>query len=157
MRVIETGSSYDDNSVNSFADIRSHAYRADRGMAILMSMICVILLAVTGAGIVGLTSFWVGQRHKQIGVRRALGATRANILHYFQIENLLIAGVGVVLGIVLAIGLNLWLMRHYEMTHIPVWYVLTGVLTLLALGQAAVFAPARRASKVSPVEATRSV
>src|SRR5690606_27794971 len=89
----------DDESVLSFGEIRAKAYRADRGMAILMGVVCLILLCVTAAGIVGLTSFWVGQRHRQIGVRRALGARKVDILHYFQIENLLIAGTGVVLGV----------------------------------------------------------
>jgi len=147
----------DDDSVRSFGDIRDKAYQADRGMAILMGVVCLILLCVTAAGIVGLTSFWVGQRHRQIGVRRALGARKIDILHYFQIENLMIAGAGVVLGIGMAIGLNLWLMSHYEMTRIPVLYVLTGVLAMLAIGQAAVFVPARRASNVPPVVATRAV
>lgn len=146
-----------EGGVRTFADIRAKAYRADRGMAILMGVVCLILLCITAAGIVGLTSFWVGQRRKQIGVRRALGARKLDILHYFQIENLMIAGAGVVIGIVLAIGLNLMLMSYYEMTRIPVWYVLTGVLAMLVLGQGAVFVPARRASNVPPVEATRSV
>ena len=152
MRVLD-----DDESVKSFADIRASAYRADVGMAILMGVVCLILLCVTAAGIVGLTSFWVGQRHRQIGVRRALGARKIDILHYFQMENLLIAGVGVVLGVLLAVGLNTWLMTHYEMTRIPLLYVLTGVLAMLALGQFAVFVPARRASNVPPVTATRAV
>ncbi|MEO7066745.1 MAG: ABC transporter permease [Rhodanobacter sp.] len=147
----------DDESVTSFTDIRAKAYRADVGMAILMGVICLILLAVTAAGIVGLTSFWVGQRQRQIGVRRALGARKVDILRYFQIENLLIAGAGVVIGVLLALGLNLWLMTQYEMTRMPVAYVLTGVLAMLAIGQAAVFVPARRASNVPPVVATRAV
>jgi putative ABC transport system permease protein len=147
----------DDDSVKSFEQIREEAYRADIGMAVLMGVVCLILLGVTAAGIVGLTSFWVGQRHRQIGVRRALGARRIDILHYFQVENLLIAGGGVVLGTLLAIGLNLWLMKRFEMDRLPVTYVLVGVLAVLALGQAAVYAPARRASKVPPVVATRSV
>jgi putative ABC transport system permease protein len=126
-------------------------------MAILMGVICIILLAVTGAGIVGLTSFWVGQRNKQIGVRRALGARRIDILHYFQAENLMIAGGGAFVGIALAIGLNLWLMSRFEMERIPVLYVLFGVGVVLLLGQLAVFAPARRAANVPPVVATRSV
>jgi len=142
--------------VQSFSDIRAKAYRADRGMAILMGVVCLILLGVTAAGIVGLTSFWVGQRHRQIGVRRALGARRIDILRYFQIENLLIAGVGVVLGILLAIALNLWLMTHYEMERLPVLYVVAGVLVMLVIGQGAVFVPARRASHVPPVVATRA-
>ena len=147
----------DDDSVRPFSEIRAKAYRADVGMAVLMGVICLILLAVTAAGIVGLTSFWVGQRHRQIGVRRALGARKVDILRYFQIENLLIAGAGVVIGVLLAVGLNLWLMSHYEMTRMPVLYVLTGVLAMLAIGQAAVFVPARRASNVPPVVATRAV
>ena len=147
----------DDDSIKSFSDIRAKEYRADVGMAILMSVICLILLAVTAAGIVGLTSFWVGQRRKQIGVRRALGARKVDILRYFQIENLLIASAGVAIGVLLARGLNLWLMTRYEMTRMPAWYVLTGVLAMLAMGQAAVFVPARRASNVPPVVATRSV
>jgi putative ABC transport system permease protein len=157
MRVIQTGADFEDSSVHSFADIRAHAYRADVGMAILMGVICVILLCVTGAGIVGLTSFWVGQRRKQIGIRRALGATRRDILRYFQTENLLIAGVGVVVGGILAVGLNLWMMKQFQMDRMSVAYVLVGIVALLVLGQGAVFAPALRASRVSPVEATRSV
>ncbi|MGH6995162.1 MAG: ABC transporter permease, partial [Stellaceae bacterium] len=140
-----------------FSEIRARAYRADVGMAILMGVICVILLAVTGAGIVGLTSFWVGQRHKQIGIRRALGATRRDILRYFQTENLMIAGAGVVLGAILAVGLNLWMMQQFAMNRMSLVYVLTGVIALLVLGQLAVLAPALRAAAVPPVEATRSV
>jgi putative ABC transport system permease protein len=146
----------DDDSVKSFADIRAKAYRADVGMAVLMGVICLILIAVTAAGIVGLTSFWVGQRHRQIGVRRALGARKVDILRYFQLENLLIAGIGVLLGVLLALALNQWLMSHYEMARMPVAYVLTGLLAMLALGQCAVFVPARRASNVPPVSATRA-
>ncbi|HUB91991.1 MAG TPA: FtsX-like permease family protein [Dyella sp.] len=145
------------DGVRSFAQVREAAYRDDRGMAILMGGISVVLLLVTGAGIVGLSSFWVGQRRKQIGVRRALGATRRDILSYFLTENLLIAASGVAVGGVLAIGLNLWLMKQFEMDRLGMGYVLGGVVALLLLGQGAVLAPALRASRVSPVEATRSV
>lgn len=147
----------DDDSVKSFADIRADAYRADIGMAVLMGIVCLILLAVTAAGIVGLTSFWVGQRHRQIGVRRALGARKIDILHYFQLENLLIAGAGAVVGIVLAIGLNKVLIQNFEMSSMPIAYVLGGLVIVLVLGQLAVFVPARRASNVPPVVATRTV
>jgi len=146
----------DDDSVKSFMDIRAEAYRADIGMAALMGVICLILLAVTAAGIVGLTSFWVGQRHRQIGVRRALGARKIDILHYFQLENLMIAGGGAVVGIVLAVGLNRVLMSKFEMDSMPVYYVLVGLAVVVVLGQIAVFVPARRASNVPPVVATRS-
>ncbi|HEY2624152.1 MAG TPA: FtsX-like permease family protein, partial [Dyella sp.] len=126
-------------------------------MAILMGVVCLVLLAITAAGIVGLTSFWVGQRRKQIGVRRALGATQRDILSYFMTENLLIGIAGVVVGALLAVGMNLWLVTQFEMARLSLLYVAVGVVALLLLGQGAVLAPAMRAARVPPVEATRSV
>ena len=145
------------DGIQDYAQIRHRVFDSDRGMAILMGIISAVLLAITAAGIVGLTSFWVGQRRKQIGVRRALGATRNNILHYFLTENLLIGLGGVLVGAVLAIGINLWMVTRFEMDRMSPVYVGVGILALLLLGQGAVFAPALRASRVSPVEATRSV
>jgi putative ABC transport system permease protein len=143
------------DGVLSFAQVRERAYERDRGMAVLMGTICVVLLAITAAGIVGLTSFWVGQRRRQIGVRRALGATHRDILHYFLTENLLISAGGIVIGTLLTFGLNLWLVMRFELAMLPVTYVLAGTAILLLLGQGAVFGPALRASRVPPVEATR--
>lgn len=141
----------------SFAEVRRRAFERDRGMAVLMGIISVVLLAITGAGIVGLTSFWVGQRRRQIGVRRALGATHRDILNYFLTENLLISLGGIAIGILLTFGLNMWLVTRFELKLMPLTYVLTGMVILLLLGQGAVFAPALRASRVPPVEATRPV
>ncbi|HET7932088.1 MAG TPA: ABC transporter permease [Rhodanobacteraceae bacterium] len=157
LRVIQSDGRYSQSGIHSFAELRVMGYAVDRFMVQVLTVVCLILLAVTAVGMTGLTSFWVAQRHKQIGIRRALGATRTNILHYFQVENLLIAGGGCVAGIVLAVGINLALMRVFAMDRMPVWYVIVGVLVVLALGQLAVFAPARRASNVPPVVATRSV
>jgi putative ABC transport system permease protein len=145
------------DGIRRFEQIRASAYAGDRGMAIMMGVICVVLLAITAAGIVGLTSFWVGQRRKQIGVRRALGATRGDILGYFLTENFLISFGGVVVGVVLAVGINLWMVTRFEMGRLSLGYVLDGVIVLIVLGQLATLAPALRASRVSPVEATRSV
>ena len=145
------------DGIRDYAEIRHRVYDSDRGMAILMGIISVVLLAITAAGIVGLTSFWVGQRRKQIGVRRALGATRGDILGYFLTENLLIGLGGVLAGVVLAFGINLWMVSQFETARLSLAYVSSGVVLLLLLGQGAVLAPAIRASHVSPVEATRSV
>ena len=147
----------DETGVRTYDMVRERAYKVDRGMAILMGVICLLLLGITAAGIVGLTSFWVGQRRKQIGVRRALGATRHDILRYFLIENLLIGIAGVVIGALLAVGMNLWMVTQFEMARLSLMYVAAGVGALLLLGQGAVLAPAMRAARVPPVEATRSV
>lgn len=145
------------DGIQDYATIRQKVFDSDRGMAVLMGIICVVLLAVTAAGIVGLTSFWVGQRRKQIGVRRALGARQRDILAYFLTENFLISAAGVALGTVLAIIFNLWTVTRFAMDPMSMAYVGVGVVALLLLGQAAVLAPALRASRVPPVEATRSV
>ena len=60
-----------------------------------------------------------------------------------------------IVGIVLTFGLNLWLVTRFELGVMPLAYVLVGVAMLIVLGQGAVFAPALRASRVPPVEATR--
>jgi putative ABC transport system permease protein len=146
----------DGAGIHSFSELRARHFGQERGIAVLMSVICLILLSVTGAGIVGLSSLWVGQRTRQIGVRRAIGARKIDILRYFQTENLLIAAGGAVVGSLFAFGLSNWLMRHYEMMPLPLFYVAIGVVAMLVLGQAAVLVPARRASNVPPIVAARS-
>jgi putative ABC transport system permease protein len=136
-------------------DIRKEFFRDDRSMAGLLAGVCVGLLVVTALGIVGLGSFWVSQRRRQIGVRRALGATRSNILHYFQTENFVLASIGIVIGMVLAYGINLFLMTHYELPRLPFVYFPVGAVLLWLLGQIAVLGPAMRAAAVPPVVATR--
>ena len=145
------------DGIQDYAAIRHKVFDSDRGLAILMGIICAVLLAITAAGIVGLTSFWVGQRRKQIGVRRALGATRRDILNYFLTENFLISAGGVLLGVLLALLINGWMITQFETARLSLAYVAAGVVMLLLLGQGAVLAPALRASRVSPVEATRPV
>lgn len=141
----------------SFDEVRRKFFQDDRAMAGMLVGVIVALLVVTALGIVGLASFWVAQRRRTIGVRRALGATRANILHYFQTENFLLASIGIVLGMVMAYAINLFLMRHYELPRLPAVYFPVGATTLWLIGQLAVLGPALRAANVPPVVATRSV
>ena len=141
----------------TFEQLRREYYQAPRAMAWLLGIVCVALLLVTALGIIGLASFWVQQRTKQIGVRRALGATRGQILRYFQTENFLLASIGIALGMLLAFAINQLLMGKYEMARLPLYYLPAGAVLLWTLGQLAVYAPARRAASVPPAVATRSV
>ncbi|MHB1058711.1 MAG: ABC transporter permease [Rhodanobacter sp.] len=140
-----------------FVDMRSDYFAGEYGMVWMLVLVCLVMLAVTAFGIVGLTSFWVAQRRQQIGVRRALGATRRDILNYFQTENFLLATIGIALGMVLTYGINLFLMLHYELPSLPAAYFPVGAIALWLIGQAAVLGPAMRAAAVPPVVATRSV
>ncbi|WP_130619513.1 ABC transporter permease [Dyella amyloliquefaciens] len=139
------------------SDLRDDFFRPSRIMAGMLVGVIVALLLVTAMGIVGLASFWVQQRRKQIGIRRAIGATKHDILRYFQTENFLIVSGGIVIGMLLAIALNLALMKFYELPRLPMFYLPVGAVVLWLLGQAAVLGPALRAASVPPVVATRSV
>ncbi|HEY4081821.1 MAG TPA: FtsX-like permease family protein [Burkholderiaceae bacterium] len=139
-----------------FSDMRSEFYQQDRSMVWLLCGVCVGLLIVTAFGIVGLASFWVQQRTRMIGTRRALGATRGQILRYFQTENFMLSTVGIVLGMVAAYGISLALMRSYELPRLPLYYLPVGAVILWLLGQIAVWAPARRAAMLPPVAALRA-
>lgn len=141
----------------SFEQLRNEYYRQDKAMAWLLAAVCAALLIVTALGIVGLASFWVQQRTRQIGVRRALGATKAQILRYFQIENFLLATLGIVIGMLLAYAINQLLMGKYELPRLPLFYLPVGAIALWLLGQFSVLGPALRASAVPPAIATRSV
>ena len=139
----------------TFTEIRDKYFANARSMVWMLVLVCVVMLAVTAFGIVGLTSFWVGQRRRQIGIRRAVGATRAHIMQYFQTENFLLSSAGVAIGMVLAFGINLYLMQHYQTTRLPWYYLPVSAIALWVLGQFAVLGPALRAANVPPVVATR--
>ena len=140
----------------SMAQTRAEAYRDAHGFAVLLGTVCGALLAVTAFGIVGLTSYWVTRRRRQIGIRRALGATRGAIFGYFQTENFLIAAAGAMVGVACAVGLNLWLVSSFEMVRLQIGFALVGAGLMLLLGQVAAFWPALRAASISPALATRS-
>jgi putative ABC transport system permease protein len=143
--------------VQPLTEARQEAYRNDRGLAVILGVVCASLLLVTAFGIVGLTSYWVAQRRRQIGIRRALGATRHAIIRYFQTENLLIAASGAALGVAMAIALNLWMVSSFEMERLHSIYAFAGAVVVLLLGQAAVLWPALRAASIPPALATRGV
>jgi putative ABC transport system permease protein len=139
----------------SLQDARAKAYQDDRGLAVLLASISAVLLVITALGIVGLTSYWVTQRRRHIGIQRALGATRPAVVRYFQTENLLIAGTGAAVGIALAISINLWMISNYEMQRLTGVYLIVGAAIVLVLGQLAAFYPALRAASVPPAIAAR--
>jgi putative ABC transport system permease protein len=143
-------------SVMSMDEIRARAYTGDAGMIKMLTFIVALLLIITGLGIVGLASFNVSRRTRQIGIRRALGASRSQVVRYFQVENFLVSGLGIAVGAILAVALNMLLVETFSLAPMS-WYIVPGaMLVLWAVGQAAVIGPARRASRVSPAIATRS-
>lgn len=135
----------------------TRTFRADRRMVVFLSTLVILMTAVTALGIVGLATFQVNARRKQIGTRRALGARRADIVRYFLVENGMLGAGGVVIGALLAYGASSWLTSAFQMPPLPPLYVLASAVALLLLGQLAVLWPARRAGAIEPAVATRTV
>lgn len=137
-------------------EMRDRYYAEDRAMTWLLGGVSVALLAVTAFGIVGLASFWVAQRTRMIGIRRALGATQAQIRQYFQLENGLLCGAGVLLGVLGAMALSQGVLQAEGAPALPWHYLPIGAVLLLGLGQLSVLAPARKAAQLPAATAMRA-
>jgi putative ABC transport system permease protein len=144
-------------SANTFESLHDSVFSSWRAAVWLLGTVCLVAAVVTAIGVMGLTSYWVQQRTRQVGIRRALGARRRDILHYFLAENMLIVGIGVLLGMLSAFSINLYLVHHYELARLPWIYLPVGAVALWLLGQLAVLGPALLAAAVPPAVATRSV
>lgn len=143
--------------LRTLEEVKRGTYGGVLGLMKILTAVVVLLVLVTALGIVGLTSFSVNQRRRQIGTRRALGATRQDILRYFLLENWLVTGSGLALGLGLAWGLNYWLAEVAEAPKLD-WGLLAGGMVLLWVsGLLAALVPALRATRVAPVVATRTV
>ena len=145
------------HSMTTMDQTRKLAYLGDAAMIKILTFVVSLLTVITGLGIVGLASFNVSRRTRQIGIRRALGATRIAIVRYFMVENFLVSTVGVVIGGVLAVALNMFMVEAFALKPLS-WYVVpAAMIALWIVGQLAVAGPARKASNVTPAIATRSI
>ncbi|MEW9797792.1 ABC transporter permease [Alteromonas sp. CYL-A6] len=144
-------------NVHTLTDTRERSYRRHSAMINLLTIVMVLLCTITALGIVGLTSFNVNRRRKQIGTRRALGASRQAIMRYFMLENLIICVAGITVGSALTIALNMAMVELFSQNALDWYYIPVGIAVLLVIGQTAVLAPAWRAAQTPPALATRTV
>jgi putative ABC transport system permease protein len=145
------------NTTMTLRDAKEGFDTDDRNMAIFLTGVTALMLAVCSLGIFGLTTFNVGSRTRQIGTRRAVGARRRDITDHFLVENALILAAGTLLGSGLALAIGVWLTAHYGLPRLDLAYLLSGVVVLWVIGQLAAWQPARRAASVPPSVATRTV
>jgi putative ABC transport system permease protein len=140
-----------------FDEIRATAYRKDRSIATALIVAAVVLVCVAVLCVTGLTSYWVTRRRRQIGIRRALGATCAAIIRYFLLENAILCLIGVGVGSAAALLVNRWLFVRYGVGHVPMFDLLSCCLTTVIVGQLAALVPAARAAKNDPAETLRVI
>lgn len=144
-------------NIESLEETRIESYRLDSAMSTILWVVVGTLIFITSMGIVGLAVFGINRRRKQIGTRRALGATRVAILRYFMVENLFVTGIGVTLGAALTIGFSIVLTTNFNMPVMAWYYTPLGMLALILVGQLAVLGPSTGAARTEPAIATRSV
>jgi len=132
------------------------AKRTQRIFSIVLGSIAAISLLVGGIGIMNIMLATVSERTREIGIRRALGATKRDIIVQFLSETLMLTFIGGILGIILG-SLIPFLVTHFG--HMPT--VITGLSLIMAFGISAavgvVFGmyPAYRAANMDPIESLR--
>ena len=124
----------------------------------MLGSIAGISLLVGGIGIMNIMLANVSERRREIGIRRAVGASRRHILYQFLGEAVLLTGMGgaggVILGILVAGGIDLFVEWP---TAVSLWAVLAALAMSAAVGIASGLFPAWTASHVDPAEALRQI
>lgn len=125
-------------------------------MTLLISCIAGISLAVGGVGVMNIMLVSVTERTREIGIRKALGATRKAILFQFLVESTVITSIGGILGIGLGVG-GAFIVSYFAKWPplISVWVILGAVLFSMTLGIVFGLLPAHKASRLTPIEALR--
>jgi putative ABC transport system permease protein len=137
-------------------DVMSASLAAERFNMTLMGIFAAVALLLAAIGIYGVISYSVTQRTHEIGVRMALGAKAGDVLRGVLKEGLLLAGVGVAIGIGAAFAVSrvmASLLFGVSVTDPMIFVTIPIILIGVALG--ATFIPARRATKVDPMIALR--
>jgi putative ABC transport system permease protein len=140
-----------------YSEVRASAYEKDRAISIALMVIAAILVCIAVLSVSGLTFYWVMRRRLQIGIRRALGATRAAIIRYFLVENAVLCLIGVGVGSAAALAVNRWLFVRYGVGRIPIFDLLLCCVMILVVGQLAAVVPAARAAKDDPAQTLRVI
>lgn len=144
-------------SVRPLGANRSRFWQISHGAVIVLSWTGFLVFAVALAGSLALSSFSVSERTRQIGVRRALGARRGEIVAYFLIEHFILNLLGVLLGLGLAALLN-YALRQIMVDIVPTTgpFVVSAAVFLVA-GLLSALVPARRAAAIPPWAATKTL
>jgi putative ABC transport system permease protein len=124
--------------VQPYKTLRDRLFTADRAALGLLAAILVAVIGVAANGIAASSGYWVHQRVRQTWIRRAVGATRSQVVAYFMAENAIICTFGAAFGIGLGLAVNLTLINYLHLSRMSVQPVIAGAVLALLIGQLAV-------------------
>ena len=147
---------YDDFTVRNMAAIMETMMETANSITMLLGCIAAISLLVGGIGIMNIMLVSVTERTREIGIRKALGATYNNILLQFLLEAMVIGIVGGGLGVVLGVGASFAISQFAGWnTVISVWAIIIAVVFSIGIGLFFGIYPARKAALLDPIDALR--
>jgi putative ABC transport system permease protein len=122
----------------------------------IMIVITSVGLMVGGIGVMNIMLVSVTERTREIGVRKAIGAKRSNILVQFLTEAMSLSGLGGVVGIVIGVVLGLLLNSSFGFpASVPLFWVVVGFVVSVSVGLVSGVYPAFKAARLDPIEALR--
>jgi predicted permease len=142
---------------SSLEDIRAEVLTPDRLNAIVFGGFATLALLISVVGVAGVLAFSVSGRTREFGIRQALGAQPRSILTKVLSEGLVIAGAGVVAGVVVGFALERTIGKYIGVVQLPgLLPLIASAAVILAAAVIASALPAARAARVDPAEALRS-
>ncbi|NQZ27724.1 MAG: FtsX-like permease family protein [Colwellia sp.] len=143
--------------VITMAEHLQRFYRHDKGLAQLFLMLCGLMIFVTAISSYAYSQFHISRQKKFIGIRRALGARKKDILLYVLTENWLVYSIGCVLGLGMALAFNILLSQYISLSKPDMMLFLLASAVIFVAGTLATLIPAIKTSNIPPVIATRTV
>lgn len=132
-------------------------YEQDIGLSKLFLILCGLMVLITAVSSYAHAQFHMAKQTRIIGIRRALGAKRADILLYVLTENWLMTALAGVLGIALVVVVNMLLAQQIELSKPSIALYFMATLVVFISGTVATWLPALKTSRIPPVVATRTV
>ena len=127
------------------------------GVGIAAIAISCLGLLVGGIGVMNIMLVSVTERTKEIGIRKAIGATKSAIVLQFLLEAMTLTFMGGVIGVIIAVGISnlIMLLVPSIPAQVPLWAVITGLTVSMGVGLVFGVFPAMRASRLDPIECLR--
>ena len=147
----------DNFGISSAQQIADQFRQITASVALLISVISSIGLLVGGVGVMNIMLMSVTQRTREIGVRKAIGARRVDIIWQFLTEAVVLTGSGGVIGVLLGgmISLLINLAVPSLPSSIPLWSIVLGVVVSMSVGLFFGIYPAVKAARLDPIDALR--